>query len=389
MRDKTIFPASVVEQSADQILRERTRLSGVLYMAVLISLLGVMVAINFIYIDINVRASGIIKPREDHAVVLSTASGFIEPRKLVLNAHVSEGDTLAIIRSEMITAKLPALHQRQEELRVLISDLKQLTTRLPSDVKLSSPIYKQDVLYYLSQWTEADSKRKQALAAYERAKKLYEANVIPLSDFEPIEVEYTQARNAINTLSGYQKRQWQTDLIGYQNELRDIETQIEQITIQDAETVITAPVSGTIQRIQVLFDGSFFPAGQQLAEISPDGHLIAECYVAPKDIGYLRTGMTGKVQVSSFNYTEWGMLDTVVDEVFDDVTLSSDGTKSFYRVYCILNDDHLTLKNGYIGYLKKGMAINTNFLITRRTAFQLLYDKINNWLNPNILKNNE
>ena len=99
--------------------------------------------------------------------------------------------------------------------------------------------------------------------------------------------------------------------------------------------------------------------------------------------------MTGKVQVSSFNYTEWGMLDTVVDEVFDDVTLSSDGTKSFYRVYCILNDDHLTLKNGYIGYLKKGMAINTNFLITRRTVFQLLYDKINNWLNPNILKDNE
>ena len=387
--NKPIFPASVVEQSADQILNERTRLSGVLYMAVLISLLGVMVAINFIYIDINVRASGIIKPREDHAVVLSTASGFIEPRKLVLNAQVSEGDTLAIIRSEMITAKLPALHQRHEELRGLISDLNQLTTRLPSDVKLSSPIYKQDILYYLAQWTEADSKRKQALAAYERAKKLYEANVIPLSDFEPIEVEYTQARNAINTLSGYQKRQWQTDLVGYQNELRDIETQIEQITIQDAETVITAPVSGTIQRIQVLFDGSFFPAGQQLAEISPDGRLIAECYVTPKDIGYLRTGMTGKVQVSSFNYTEWGMLDTVVDEVFDDVTLSSDGTKSFYRVYCILNDDHLTLKNGYIGYLKKGMAINTNFLITRMTVFQLLYDKINNWLNPNILKDNE
>ena len=164
---------------------------------------------------------------------------------------------------------------------------------------------------------------------------------------------------------------------------------MEQISIQDAETIITAPVSGTIQRVQTLFDGTFFPAGQQLAEISPDGHLIAECYVAPKDVGYLRTGTTGKVQVSSFNYTEWGMLDTRVDEIFDDVTVSSDGTQSFYKVYCSLDKDYLSLKNGYKGYLKKGMVVNTNFLVTRRTVFQLLYDKINDWLNPNILKDND
>lgn len=389
MKDKTIFPVSVLEQSTDQIFNEHSRLSGTLYLIVLISLVIALVAINYIHIDVNVRASGVIKPREDHAVVLTTANGFIEPRNLVLNAHVREGDTLAIIRSEMITAKLPALKHRQEELHALIADLGQLTTCDPANVKLSSPIYKQDLLYYLAQWTDAESKRQQAQVAYERAKKLYEANVIPLSEFEPVELEYTQARNAVQTLTGYQKRQWQSDLTTYRNELRDIETQMEQISIQDAETIITAPVSGTIQRVQTLFDGTFFPAGQQLAEISPDGHLIAECYVAPKDVGYLRTGTTGKVQVSSFNYTEWGMLDTRVDEIFDDVTVSSDGTQSFYKVYCSLDKDYLSLKNGYKGYLKKGMVVNTNFLVTRRTVFQLLYDKINDWLNPNILKDND
>ena len=83
------------------------------------------------------------------------------------------------------------------------------------------------------------------------------------------------------------------------------------------------------------------------------------------------------------------MLTATIEEVFDDVSVSSDGRLSFYKVYCSLSNDHLTLKNGYRGYLKKGMAINTNFLITRRTVFQLLYDTINDWLNPNIQRNHE
>lgn len=389
MKETSIFPIAILEQSADIIINEDSRLSGILYLIVLIGIALLLVVTNFIHIDININAGGIVKPKEDHTVVLTTANGFIEPRNLTLNAHVKVGDTLAIIRSEMITAKLPALQNRQKELRAQISDLTQLTSKDPSNVKLASSLYKQDLLYYLAQWTDAKSKLKQKSVALERAKRLYEANVIPLSEFEPIESEHSQAENAISTLTGYQKKQWQTDLVNCHNELREIETQIEQIAIQNAETVITAPVSGTIQRIQTLYAGSFLPAGQQLAEISPDGHLIAECYVAPKDIGYLRIGTTGKVQVSSFNYTEWGMLGATVEEIFDDVSVSSDGTQSFYKVYCTLSDDHLSLKNGYRGYLKKGMVIHSNFLVTRRTVFQLLYDKINDWLNPNLPQNNE
>lgn len=389
MKKKNIFPASILEQSADQILTEKSRLGGILYILVLFMLVGVLIAINLIHMDVHVRATGIIKPREDHAMVMATTSGFIETRNLTLNAQVKAGDTLAIIRSELTTAKIPALQKRQEELRSIISDLGQLTTRDPGKVKLSSPLYKQDVLYYLAQWIEADSKRERTQTAYERSKKLFEAKVIPLSDFEPAEAEYAQARNAVQSLTDYQKRQWQADLVNYRNELCDIETQLDQISIQDAETFITAPVDGTVQWVHTIFDGTYVMAGQQLVELSPNGDLIAECYVSPKDIGHLHPGSTGRIQVSSFPYTEWGVLEGTVEEVFDDVMVSSDGTQSFYKVYCSLDRDCLTLKNGYTGNLKKGMTIGVNFLVTRRTIFQLLYDKLDNWLNPNNLKSDE
>ena len=386
MKNKHIFPTSVLEQSSDLIFNERSHLSGVLYLTVLLVIVGCLVAINFIRLDITVHSTGMIKPREDHTVITTTTAGFVKAYNLSPNSQVQEGDTLLVIRSELITSKLPMLEQRREELEDLITDLQNLTRRSPYSVKLKSPVYKQDVLYYIAQWNEADAKRNQAKSAYERGRKLFEANVIPLSEYEPVELEYQQAENAIRTLTGYQKRQWTSDLLQYENELREVNTQIEQIGIQNAETVICAPVTGTIQQAQTLFDGSYVNAGQQILEISPDGDLIVECYVQPKDIGYIRTGMSGRVQVSAFNYTEWGVLEATVDEVFDDVSVSADGNQSFYRMYCALGSDHLTLKNGFEGYIKKGMAVNANFIVTSRTVFQLLYDKIDNWLNPEIRK---
>lgn len=384
-----IFPDSILSQSADQIFNEKNRLSGVLYLTTLIVICLALIAINYITVDISVQAAGTIKPEVDRTVVLATSNGYVQLYSILQNASINKGDTLLVIQSELITAKLPMLQKRKEELDALIHDLTLLTTHSPYSVKLTSPMYRQDVLYYISQWNEADTKRKQAKTAFERSKKLFEANVIPLSEFEPVELEYNQAENAIQTLTKHQKRQWQSDLIGYKNELNDIEAQISQIDVQHTETVICSPVTGTVQYIQTIFDGSYVTSGQQLLEISPDGNLIAECYVTPKDIGYLSIGMQGKVQISSFNYTEWGMLNAKISQIFDDVTISSDGQQSFYKVYCALDRNYLTLKNGYKGFIKKGMVVNTNFTVTSRTVFQLLYDKIDNWLNPYINKDNE
>lgn len=389
MREQHIFPASVLDQSAEQILQKTSRLAGILYLTVLVTVLGAIAAMNYIRVDVSVHASGVIKPREDHSVITATTNGYVKIHNLSPNAYVRKGDTLLFIRSEMLTVKLPALEKRRQELSDIIEDLKAITTRSPYNVKLRSPLYRQDVLYYIAQWNEADARRKQAEQEYERSRRLYEAKAISLSEFETDEWTFKQAENAIRTLTGHQKRQWQSDLIGYESELRDIETQISQIDIQRSETVLCAPTSGTIQQMQTLFDGSYVAAGQQIVEISPDRDLVAECYISPEDIAYVRPGLVGKMQVSAFNYTEWGMLQATVDEVFEDVSVSQDGTRSFYKVYCTLDSDHLTLKNGYRGFIKKGMTVHANFTVTRRTVFQLLYDKINDWLNPYTSKDDE
>jgi len=380
---KRIFPGSVLEQSS-LLLFPKSPGTGILYYLVLSVVVASLAALFLIKIDVHVSAPGLIKPKDDHTLVTSTTSGFILPVKLAPNAAVNKGDTLFIVRSEALSVKQPALESRRRDLTAMLTDLKKLTTGDPAQEKLGSAYYQQDVLYYLSRRDDADAKLKQAETAYLRAKKLFDAAIIPQTEFEPAELAYTQARLAAKNVRDYQGRQWQADLINYENELQEVEAQLRQIWIQDTEAVVCSPVTGTIQQVQTLFDGSFIQAGQQIAEISPDGELIAECYIPPRDIAFLHPGMTGRLQVSAYNYSEWGVLRASVMDVFDDVSVSPDGSQSFYKVYCSLSSDHLTLKNGFKGYIKKGMSVYANFTVTRRTAFQLLYDKLDNWLNPDM-----
>lgn len=81
------------------------------------------------------------------------------------------------------------------------------------------------------------------------------------------------------------------------------------------------------------------------------------------------------------------MLTGHVGEIFKDILYSSetDQQYAYYSVYCELDSDKLRLKNGYEGVVKKGMTLTCRMIVTRRTISQLLYDKVDDWLNPNLM----
>ena len=62
--------------------------------------------------------------------------------------------------------------------------------------------------------------------------------------------------------------------------------------------------------------------------------------------------------------------------------------KEHWEAWFEENNDELALeiyrleKNGYKGDISKGMTLTARFLIANRSLWQLLYDKVDNWLNP-------
>ena len=53
-------------------------------------------------------------------------------------------------------------------------------------------------------------------------------------------------------------------------------------------------------------------------------------------------------------------------------------------VKCKLLTDTLTLKNGYCASIQKGMTLTARFRLTQRTLWQLLYDRMDDWMNPKV-----
>jgi len=120
---------------------------------------------------------------------------------------------------------------------------------------------------------------------------------------------------------------------------------------------------------------------QHIAEISPEGRLVACCFVRPSDIGLIRPQQKVRIQVDAFNYNEWGLLDATILDVSDDLIMVN-GSEPRFRVRCLPVSEFMSRKGGPRAELKKGMSFNARIIVTRRTLFRLLLDKTDDWMNP-------
>ena len=89
--------------------------------------------------------------------------------------------------------------------------------------------------------------------------------------------------------------------------------------------------------------------------------------------------------MDAFNYNQWGLAQGAVTEISKDI-ISMD-EQPVFRVRCSLDTPFLALKNGYRGNLKKGMTLTGRFYLTDRSLWQLLFDRIDDWMNPRNLRN--
>jgi multidrug resistance efflux pump len=254
-------------------------------------------------------------------------------------------------------------------------------------IDLQTAKYSRSLLEFRQQVQSNIQQIKMTRQKFNRNKELYEQDVISEAAYEKINFELESAINDFELLYDQQQNKWQADKVSYQDELEQLETEQGQAQEKKEKYNIKAPISGTIQNMKGLYVGSPVSTNQTLAEISPDTSLIAECYVPPKDIGLLREGMDVRLQVTAFDYNQWGLLKGTVQEISNDVTVVND--RPVFKVRASLEKTWLELQNGYRGDLKKGMSLQARFKITERSLFQMLYDNLDDWLNPKWNDQNE
>lgn len=121
--------------------------------------------------------------------------------------------------------------------------------------------------------------------------------------------------------------------------------------------------------------------GRIIGEGSPDICLAAECTIRAGDIGLIQKNMPVTFQIDAFDQNQWGIATGEILAVSRDAEMHHD--QAVFRIRCSVNETHLSLPNGYRGYLSNGQTLTAHIQLSERSLFELLSDQWHDWIDPN------
>lgn len=376
-----IFPKEIIENSAEVFKFKHTTKSKIIYSLLLAAIIVAIISLPFIKVDVYTTSIGLVKPNTERVSVNSINSGRVKFSAVKDNKEVIAGDTLLIIENNIIEEKLKFTNIQTTETELFIEDLKYLMHQMTANFNsLKSAKYQANYLEYEQKLKKLQTRFSQKKLSFDRFKTLFEKGVIALAEFENITSEYKLASSDINSFKKQQKNSWQIDLNNYENVLEELSSNQNQLIENKSQFFITAPASGTLMNAVELGEGSFVMQGTNIAEISPNTDLIAECYISPADIGLIDLNKNVVFQIDAFNYNQWGLADGEILDISKDIVMLDNNP--VFKIRSKIKQDHLSLKNGTKGEIIKGMTLNARFILAERSLYDLLFDNVNDWMNP-------
>lgn len=199
------------------------------------------------------------------------------------------------------------------------------------------------------------------------------------------EMEALRLRQSIAALSGrlaelrngYVQEAY-TELSAKQAELAALEQTLLQRRDQLQRTEILSPVHGRINEILVNTVGGVIQPGEPIMEVTPvEDQLLIEARVRPQDVAFVAPGMPASVKITAYDYTIYGDLDGVVEQISED-TIEADtarGKEAFYLVLIRTERARLERK-GEVLPIRPGMVAQVDIQTGKRTLLSYLLKPI-------------
>jgi multidrug resistance efflux pump len=371
------FSSDPINTTENLIAKNKTK-SISIYLVVVLALIAFLSLLPIIEVDISSQSRGIIRSKTDNVPVTSIVSGKITWIKLKNNAQITKGDTLIKISKDGLETEKKTTDTLSNSVSEYLMDVSNILKNKTNSLKTSTA--REDFYKYQSQKSELQSKVSQAQINYNRYKTLFDKGVIAKAEYEKYLYELRFATQALNSFVNQQKAAWETQKRDLEERVKNLKGNVAKIAVEENNYFILASTTGTIEGFNGLQVGSFINASQPIATISPLHNLIVESSVSPDDIGLIKKNQKVKFQLDAFNYNQWGLLEGKVIDIDKNITIQENRT--FFKVRCNLNTKTLQLKSGYTTEVSKGMTLTTRHIITRRSLFDLLFDKVDDWLNP-------
>ncbi len=217
-----------------------------------------------------------------------------------------------------------------------------------------------------------------------------------LQEQQRLTLDISQARQQLNNTTTLSKKDLLDQTAANRKRLSEIDSQLNKSIVENDKQIseigsqiagasenlkyqtIKAPVTGDVFDLRA-YPGYVPPAGQNappVLKIVPTENLVAEIFISPKDIGFVRKGMDTDVRISAFNYSDYGDIDGKI-KFISASALEPEPPYDFFRYVAKVDlDQDYLMVNGEKKYIQPGMEVQANVRINEnRTVLQLFTSK--------------
>jgi membrane fusion protein, peptide pheromone/bacteriocin exporter len=360
-----------------QIFRH-SRKSNALYLTAALAVFAALLALPFLYVDIVIHGVGVVRPITEKVELKAPVAESIARIYAQEGSLLHKGDTILLLNTASVDASITNQQKTLKNIEDQQFDLEELCNQKAASFRTDKR--QQEYQLFQRRLEELTLSVETADQKLKRNEPLFHSNVIPQDEFENYQHEKTRFERELKTLQENQLSLWKSDLNELLQQQEETLASLQRLKQERLHYALTAPVQGTLEQFSGLYAGGQVYIGQSIGVISPDSTLVVECYLQPKDIGFLHLSMNVSVLVEAFDYNQWGKLSGFVSDISSDYVQMNE--TPFYKVKCRIEKPFLTLRNGKKGFVKKGMSVQTRFLVNRRSLFQLIYEKMDDWANP-------
>ena len=354
-----------------------------IYKIILFLTILIFISFYFIRLPISSSSRGIIRSQTENTKIVSVVGGrVIENNLKKNNQEIKQGDKLLVITAEQLDTQKSLQNSQSSDYSAQLQDLHKLTRGQYGGLQTGQ--YQRELSAMQEKIAQVQTQLSLAKKDYDRANLLYNQGVIPKSEYDKFYHTYQGLQSQVSGIREQQLAQWQAQKREVERQIRSLGAEVQRINQEQKNYIITAPISGRLVNFSGIQKGNFMIQGQNIGEISPEESLVAECLVSPKDIGFIKVGQKVKFQVDTYNYNQWGLLEGKVKEIDQNITVNQQTGDAYFRVLCTMDKNYLQLKNGYKGKIGKGMTLTARFYLLDRTLWQLLFDRVDDWFNPNL-----
>jgi len=337
---------------------------------------------NYAILDEVTTGEGKVIPSSNIQIIQNLEGGIVKGIFVKEGEIVKKGQILMQIDNTRFTSSFDEAGKKIDSLTLEI-------IRINAEINRKKPVFPKNLIksqpnlvndqqaLYISKMNELN----QLLRALELAQKELDMTRPLLKNGAVSQVEVIRLDRTVSEIQGNIDK-FKSDELDRLNKARGDLSALNEANKADQDritrTTVRSPVYGVIKQIKTTTIGGVVQPGNDIIEVVPlDDTLLIEAKIRPSDIGFIHPGQKAKVKISAYDFSIYGGLNGVVEQISADTIVDETDKKneSFYMIRVRTDKNHLGSDKRPLPIIP-GMLATVDILTGEKSVLQYLLKPI-------------